>query len=535
MRVVPHASNGPLVAIVALAIVLGACASPAPSSAPGPTPTTALAPKPTSAAPGAQAQPQGQLIVVVEGEPENGLLPKMGCSLITDFTLDNVYEHLTWRNSEGQVVGELAESFERVDPTTWRFKLRRGISFHNGEPFTADAVVAAVDHEFNPNAAPGRCRGEYATIAWPAKKLDDYTVELTTTGPDPILPLKLMRFKIAAPEWLKTTPEQIASVTAVGTGPYTLVEWKRGSHILLRANERYWGPRKPKIAEVRIIGRKEASVRAAMVQTGEAHLAFAIPPDQAKQMPKAVIEKTTEVIGIRINTEHPVLKDIRVRQAIAFAIDTKGLMEALYPGYSSPVNGHMVRPGTFGYNPNLKPYPYDPARAKQLVQEAGAAGTTLELAIREANFAKITELGEAIANGISTATGLKVLPRIMEASQWRELLYAVKPGEKRSDLLMTAASNPSLDSFRVLDAYYGCNGRFSHNCDPDFTRKLATAGQLAGEERARAFQELWQLAYDNYWIVPLFGLDFIHGVSNKVSWTPRDDGHWYFVEMELRD
>jgi peptide/nickel transport system substrate-binding protein len=535
-----------------ITVVVAGCAQPAPPSAttappkPAAAAKPAEAPKPAAAAPAKPAeaakpaaagptQAKGQLIVAVEGEPENGLMPKMACSLITDFTSRNIYESLTAIDNDGKIVGVLAESWQQTGPTTWRFKLRQGVKFHNGEPFNADAVVATVDHELNPQNTPGRCNGDYSTLAFPATKVDEYTVDLTTSAPDPILPNKLIKFKIAPTQWLKSTSEDQMGITAIGTGPYSLAEWQRGSQILLKANPDYWGSHKPSIAEVKIIPRKEASVRASMVQAGEAHLAFSIPPEQAKQMPKSVVEKTTEMVGIRLNTEHPTLKDIRVRQAIAYSIDTNALMEAFYPGFATPANGQMVRQASFGSNPNLKPYPVDPAKAKQLVQEAGAVGAPLELIIREANFAKITELGEAITNSVSAATGLKMTPRNMEASQWRESLFAVKPGEKRSDTFMTAASNPTFDSSRVLDAYYGCKGRFSHFCDEAFTQKMDQASAASGEERRKLYQELWQTAYDNYWVLPLLGLDYVHGSSAKVVWTPRIDNNWLFVEMQLQD
>jgi peptide/nickel transport system substrate-binding protein len=503
---------------------------------PADAPKPAEAAKPAAAASvAAPIAAKGQIVVAVEGEPENGLMPKMGCSLISDFTVDNVYERLTIMNDQGKIVGALAESFESVSPTVWRFKLRRGITFHNGEQFNADAVLAAVDHEFGPAPTPGRCKGEYSTIVHPAKKVDDFTVELTTSEPDPLLPAKLMQFKMAAPNWVKTTPEDRMATTAVGTGAYTLVEWQRGSHILLRANPNYWGNPKPKINEIKIVPRKEAGVRAAMVQAGEAQIAFSIPPEAVKSAPKSVVEKTTEMVGIRLNTEHPALKDKRVRQAIAQSIDTVAIMKAFYEGYSTPADGHMVRSNVVGFNSTLKPYALDQARAKQLVQEAGVVGTPLELVVREANFARITELGEAIGGSVSSATGLKLTPRIMEAGQWRESLFAVKPGEKRSDLLLVAVSNPTFDSLRVMDAYYHCAGRFSHACDEAFTQKFKQAATMSGGDRDKAFQELWKTAYDEYWFIPLFGLDFVHGTSAKLKWTPRPDGNWFFAEMELQD
>jgi peptide/nickel transport system substrate-binding protein len=162
----------------------------------------------------------------------------------------------------------------------------------------------------------------------------------------------------------------------------------------------------------------------------------------------------------------------------------------------------------------------------------GAAGTSLQITIQQNMFANVLQLGEAISNAMS-ATGLNVTPKIKEAAQWREDLFAVQQGQPRSDMLMTSASNPIFDSIRVMGSYYPCGGQFSQWCDQDFTSKLNTAATLSGDQRAAAFQDLWAYAYNHYAFIPLFGLDFIHGVSPKLSWTPRDDGFVYFSDMEL--
>jgi peptide/nickel transport system substrate-binding protein len=107
----------------------------------------------------------------------------------------------------------------------------------------------------------------------------------------------------------------------VGSGPYKLVEFVKGSHFLLQANENYWGPNKPTIAEIKILFRNEAAVRANMIQAGEVQVATLLTPEAAKQLPNSVIELTGESVGIKINPEHPVLQDLRVRQAINMGFD----------------------------------------------------------------------------------------------------------------------------------------------------------------------------------------------------------------------
>ena len=146
---------------------------------------------------------------------------------------------------------------------------------------------------------------------------------------------------IPAPKWLAIDAQRRSITQAVGSGPYTLAEYVKGDHFLLKANENYWGPNKPKIAEIKIIFRNEAAVRASMIQAGEVQLATLLTPEAARALPAHVVELTGEVPLIRINTEHPVLKDLRVRQALNMAIDRKSMIDSLYGDVAEPAYGQI--------------------------------------------------------------------------------------------------------------------------------------------------------------------------------------------------
>jgi peptide/nickel transport system substrate-binding protein len=476
----------------------------------------------------AQAQASGSITVAIGAEPAT-MLPREACRYETNFVTDNIYERLTQRDGSGKVVGWLAESYQQLDDNTWRFKLRPGIKFSDGEPLNADAVVTTVKYYFNPDKA-SRCAGDYATIA-SASKVDDMTVDIKTSSPDPTIPSRLLKMYIIAPKWLTDTPDEKAALTAVGTGPYTFSEWVKGDHITLKANPNYWGNPKPTIGEVKIVTRGEAAVRAAMVQAGEADVAINISKDQAKSLPKSVVEHTTESVFVRLNTQNPVLKDIRVRQAIAEAIDSGTIRDALYPGVSSALKGQIVRPSSLGFNPDLQDYAFNPEDAKKLIQEAGANGAKLDLIVRTDLIPNVSELAEAMQSQLQDI-GLQVNLVPMEAAPWRDLLFANKEGQKRTDMIIISASNIQFDTSRVMNFYFGM-GQFSHADSPEFQAKMDKAAVLKGDARAAAYKALWSEAHDNYWVVPIFGIDYIHGLSARVNWTPRDDGFVYFNAMTL--
>jgi peptide/nickel transport system substrate-binding protein len=407
------------------------------------------------------------------------------------------------------------------------------VKFSNGEPFNADAVVTSILDITNP-AEPGRALGEYGPLK-SAKRIDDFTADVITAEPDAILPERLARFPISPPGWLQRTSMETRAGSAVGSGPYILVEWVKGSHLLLKANENYWGPVKPTIAEIKILGRKEAAVRVSMAQAGEATIAYLIPPDMIQQVPRTIIEPTMETPAIRLNPQHPMLKDVRVRLAMAYAIDTDAIIQALYSGgVASPSNGQLVRQGSVGFNSELKGYPYRPDEARRLLQAAGAVGTQLELVTRPNSWPGANEVTEVVASSLEQV-GLKVSIRVVEVAQWREALLATRPGQQHADLLLRGMSNPILDSSRLLDQSHLCGARNSLICDPTFDKLVTEAGALSGEERDRAYQEAWEYAYDQVWYLPLFGLDHVHAVSPRLKWMPNPDGVILFSAMSLED
>ena len=511
-----------------------------PAEAAKPAAPAAAAPAtaaPAAAKPASASGAKGSLTMVIEAAPDT-IQPKDSTTDNAYFVLGNVYDALTtrdWSSGQPKIVGSLAESFnQQPDPRTWRFKLRPGLKFTNGEPVNADAVVAMVKSVANPDA-PARAVDEFGLAGATADKIDDLTVDITTRAPDAIFPSRAVKITIPAPQWQAGGPQDASLTQAVGSGPYKLIEYDKASHFLLRVNEEYWGNPKPTIAEIRIVFRNEAAVRANMLQAGEVQLATLLNPEEARKMPTHMVELTGESVGMRVNTEHPVLKDLRVRQAINMSIDRKGMIDALYGDVAEPLNGMMVRKTSVGWNPNLKEYPYDIAKAKQLVQEAGATGQAIELVSRNGIIPRVSEVTELVADQISQS-GLKLSVRSLEAAQWLTVLRPVKPGEGRSDLHFTAARDPVLDSSRVLFGYYRCEGVSAAWCDQEWTTKFTSTLGMSGDARSKSFQELWATAYDQNIFVPLFGLNFIHGMSPKLKWGPvRQDLIRYFPDWKLED
>jgi peptide/nickel transport system substrate-binding protein len=257
-----------LAVIIVVTLLLTACGGPATTAAP--EATTAPAAK-------------SEITVVIANDPAT-LDPQVSEDGNERAVNDSVYETLLTRDQDMNIIPNLATEYEQVDDTTWQFKLRQGVKFHNGEPFNADAVVFSVKRIIDP-ALQSDQASFFGTITG-AEKVDDSTVNIITSGPDPILPARMYWMKMVEPKHAQGDPETFAT-TPIGTGPYKFVKWDRGVEVVIEANPDYWGG-KPSIDIVHLRPIQEESTRLAALQAGEVDLVFGLLPEQIDQAPVAV-------------------------------------------------------------------------------------------------------------------------------------------------------------------------------------------------------------------------------------------------------
>ena len=439
---------------------------------------------------------------------------------------DNVYETLMARTPQGELEpGLAAETPKLLDPETWEVKLRSGITFHNGEPFNADAVVFSIkriiDPEFNSEQI-----SFFETIKG-AEKVDDLTVKIFTKGPDPILLSRLYWMKMVPLEY---TNDANFATAPVGTGPYKFVQWKRGQTITLEANADYWGP-KPQIQEVtyRFVG--EPGTRLAGMMAGEFDVITNLLPEFKDRVPQAI-----HVLGL----EHPILilnadsgptKDVRVRQALNYAVDKDALAEGLFEGFAKVAQGQLLSPSFFGFNKNVGPYPYDPERAKALLKEAGASGATIELIGTAGRWLKDRELIESVA-AYWQAVGIDTKVRIFEFTEYLNRLF---DRETRGDAIFVTSSNELLDADKSFSAYYRAGGIGSSNTDKTLADLIDGARtETDMTKRASMYHQAVKLAHDKAYFTWLLNIEDIYGVSDKIDWAARVDAKILVKEMTLK-
>jgi peptide/nickel transport system substrate-binding protein len=311
---------------------------------------------------------------------------------------DAIFERLTARDKDLKLIPALATSWEARTPTTWRFKLRRGVKFHDGTPFTADDVVFSIQRAQLPSS-------NFKVFAVPlgqAHRIDDFTVEIETTAPSPVIHDNLDTIRIMSRAWcekhgarapqdFKTGEETFASRNANGTGPYILVRREAEVATTLRRNPGWWG-----YAEKRFEGNvdeivyrpiKSNATRMAALLSGELDLVLDPPLQDVARLRHArglkVLEgpenrviflvmdqERGELLHSNVKGRNP-LKDLRVRQALYHAIDIEAIRRQVMRGQAIPT-GSMVPAASMSF-PELEPrlLAHDPARARELLAQAG--------------------------------------------------------------------------------------------------------------------------------------------------------------------
>lgn len=438
---------------------------------------------------------------------------------------DNIYEALMARTPNGELVTGLAsDEPTQIDDLTWEFKLRQGVKFHNGADFNTDSVVASVTRVLDP--ANNSEQMDYFQTIERAEKVDDETVRIITKVPDPILPSRMYWMKMIDPGHAEGG--DIGS-SPVGTGPYKFASWNRGTDLKLTANTQYWGEA-PQIQEVTYRFVTEPGTRLSGLVAGEFDVITNLLPEFTGSVPKFAAVDGLETSVFVLGADNEVTKDPRVREALNLAIDREAIAQSLFMGYATVAKGTHVNAGAFGFNGSLESYPYDIERARELIEEAGAAGKPLHVIGESGRWLKDREQIETVA-AFWAETGLAVTVEIQEFSQYLDSLMGSGP---RPDAIFVANSNELLDADRETSFIYHMDGAAASNSDAEMAAKIdAARSETDVAARQALYDEILQHAHDLHYTVPLVNLQDIYGMSERMEWQPRKDAKFIIAEMRV--
>ena len=380
---------------------------------------------------------------------------------------DNVVETLVAFDDAMKIVPNLALSWEAVEPTRTRFKLRQGVKFHNGEPFNAAAIVFAIKRINDPATAASNLA--FMDSVASAEAVDDYTVDMITKTPDPILPRRLTYLGILEPKVTAADPKS-ATDKPIGTVPYRLTEWTKGQRIFITAYDEYAGRAPATIKEITFLARKEPNVRVLAFKSGEAHLIDNVSPEDASTLPKEQIftADATECPTYRCNTKNGILTDVRIRQAMSHAVDRASIIKEIMGGFANIPNGQLYGPTTFGYDTAMRDHPYDSGQGDAAHQGRGAVGKTVTVIGNTAQrWLKDREVLQAMAAMIEK-TGLKIDLKLIEYAEYLKAGRDVT--NPPMDVWAVSVGNDFLDADRPFFAYFRTGGRLRSTTAPSWTR-----------------------------------------------------------------
>lgn len=522
------------VAVVAmLGLLLAACGSDEDSGSAittgDPSATAPAGPDATGGATGSpDASTDSQISIVLSSEPTS-LDPHLVDDGGERAVNDNIYEPLLFRSAGGALGPGLATALPtQVDDLTWEFSLRDDVTFHDGTPFDSSAVVATVERMVRLMSAGLTDNGDYFSSLAGAEAVDALTVRITTSAPDGLLPSRMNWLRIVAPS---AAADDDISDAPNGTGPYRFESRETGVSVRLERHAEYWGER-PDISGIEFAFVAEAGTRIAGIQSGTYDLMTNLSATDMDSVPQSAQVAGLEHPILILNTVEGITADLRVRQALNYAVDKDAIVDAIYGGAATVDAGQVLSQAILGFNDDLTAYPYDPDKARRLLEEAGAIGAPIQIIGTSGRWVSDRDLLEAVASFWNDA-GLAVDLRILEFSEWLDVFFDT---ESQPDVLFVSTSLDLLDPDKTATTLHSPEGLAAGNDDAELaTLADAARAELDPATRDEMYQRMMAIANEQAYFVWLVNTADIYGMGTNLTWSPRLDGRLIVREMTLRD
>ena len=431
----------------------------------------------------------------------------------------NLFDNLTSRHPDGKLYPGLATEWKLEGPTTWRFKLRQGVKFHNGDPLTSADVKYSIERTYDPAA-----KTMVATVFGTIEKIDApdaSTVVITTKKPDPLLAARLAFYggQVVPKKYLESVGNDAFNAKPVGSGPVRFTSWVKDDRAVLEANPDYWGG---KIDMDRWIMRPipETAPRIAALLKGEVDAITQLPPDQEERVAG---NASTRVAGalyaglyvLAVNSKRPPLDNPLVKQALSLAIDRESIVKELWRGRGVVPNGPIAK-GDNHFDTSLPPLPYSPAEAKDRLKKAGYKGEEIFIETTVAYVSQDKAMAEAIAamwKDVGVNVKVEVIEYSVRAQKNREKSFK---GVFWSDPTSTL-SDPDGMMWRLL----GPGGPQDYWREAKFD-ELGNAARFSVDEkfRGQAYKEMTKIFLDHLPWLPVIQPYEDYGIQKYIDFTP---------------
>lgn len=538
--------------VMIVAVGLTGCApipAPAQPAAQPAAPTEASA-EPAEVAPATE----GKTLVVALGADATFLDPESVMNNESGFVMATMFDGLTkYEKGTSEPGPGLAERWEvSEDGTEYTFYLRQGVKFHDGTDFNADAALFEIDRVTNPDNPYYVYNQDgihsFASFTWGlvtgTEKIDDYTIKITLSEPHaPFLAsLAMVWSGFMSPAALDQYGFEVVD-HPVGTGPFKLVEWVRNDHMTLEANKDYWGGA-PKIDRLIFQVVPESAVRLLKLEQGEVQILADVNPEdyaRIRENPDLVLleQPGLTVNGITLPADTEPFTDVRVRQAMNYAVNKDEMDEFLYKNAAVPAATGMP-PILMGYPEDLQPYPFDPEKAKELLTEAGYPdGFSFKLLCYE-NPRGYNPVGIKMAVAVQEYLANIGVDLELETLEWGAFLDARRSIDNH-DMGMIGWSGDNGDPDNFLYEMFSTDmipvGNTSHYSNPDLDAILTKARTVTDPaERAKLYEEASRIIHDDAaWLFVNHTLHVRATRANVEGFALNPlQMFWYMEDVELK-
>ncbi len=501
---------------------------------------------------------KGKTLIVGRGGDSVGLDPIRVTDGESFKVTENIMETLVfYKKDSTEVVPGLAESWEvSKDGKTYTFKLRKGVKFHDGTDFNADAVVFNFERwmdKNNPlhdkegyeyyNDMFGGYKGDKDHVIASVKALDPYTVEFKLNKPQaPFLAnLGMSPFAIASPEALKKYKDKF-NENPVGTGPFIFKEWKRNDTITLVKNPNYWRPGLPKLDELIFKVIPDNSARLTALTNGEIDLMDGLNPDDVQTVKdnkdlQLILRPSMNVGYLGFNVEKKPFDNPKVRQAIGYAINKKGLIDAFYAGLAEPAKNPMP-PSLWGYNDNIQDREYNLDKAKQLLAEAGyPSGFKTEFWAMPVPRPYMPN-GQKIAEAMQQDFKKIGIDTKIVTYEWATYLDKTKKGEQTMFLLGWTGDNGDPDNFlaTLLDKNnIGGNNRSRYASEEAHKILMQAQAEPDQAKRTELYKKAQEIIFNDAPMIPLVhSTPPLAAKATVTGYVPHPKGSESLAEVDIQ-
>jgi peptide/nickel transport system substrate-binding protein len=474
--------------------------------------------------------PGGELGVGIPIEPSI-LDPHVGSSRYDTVVCRMLFDSLVYRTDEGEYIPHLATGWETSDDgLVWTFTLRDDVTFHDGTPFNAEAAKFSFDRMVNPETASQAAAGQLGPYE-SSEVVDEFTLQMNFSAP-----YAAFLYNLSGVYLSPASPTAIEELGAdfgtnpVGTGPFRFIEWVPQSHIAIERNPDYaWGPEgfhsgPAYLDGVRFTFIPEESQRVAALETGQTDVILYAPARDVAYMTDAGFgSEAIEVAGIAqvciVNSENGATSDLAVRQAINHAVDQQTIIDVINQGVGAPLH-NVISPGVWGYDPAMaEMYPYDPAKAAELLEGAGWTGEGIRqkdgqpLEILWIHFPNRTPGVPELVQGQLREVGIEMA---IEALDNPGNMTRARAGEHNLEWMTWASLDPTILRVLFHSENAGDGWNYAFYVDPELDETLeAIDTTVDADARLEHVQRAQQIIMEQALVLPL-QVD-----TNVVMWSPR--------------